>query len=344
MADIIGWDLGGAHLKAARLDDAGRIVGVIQRPCPLWQGLQHLEQAIDAALASLGTTTIHAVTMTGELVDLFSDRHEGVLRLVETLRQRLPGADLRVYAGRSGFVGPDQADTYADDIASANWLASTAYAAAHCRAGLFIDVGSTTTDIVLLADGKPQPLGHTDAERLATEELVYSGAVRTPVMAVARRVPFAGQWQRIAAEYFATMADVHRLTGNLELAHDMAPTADDAGKSPEDSARRLARMVGRDLHDAGMAEWRELAHHLAHVQLQDIRAAAERALSRGLIGADAPLVGAGAGCFLAFELARLMQREYIDFSDLVEGGDESREWAAVCAPAFSVAWLAQQSA
>lgn len=344
MADSIGWDLGGAHLKAVCLDDAGRIRDVVQRPCPLWQGMQHLEQALDEALARLPPAAMHAVTMTGELADIFADRRAGVLSLAGTMQRRLPGAELKIFAGKSGFVAPSQAAQHADAIASANWLASARYAALRCREGLFIDIGSTTTDIIPLAAGEAQALGFSDAERLATEELLYTGAVRTPVMAIARRAPFAGQWQRLAAEHFATMADAHRLTGNLNIAHDMAETADSAGKSPQDSARRLARMLGRDLGDGSMAQWTELARFLAHAQLQDIRAAVERALSRGLVGEHAPVIGAGAGCFIACELAQQMKREYIDFSDLVEGPDAAREWAAVCAPAFAVAWLARNPA
>lgn len=344
MADSIGWDLGGAHLKAVRLDEAGRVINAVQLPCPLWQGLTYLEQAIDTAVASLGDCRLHAVTMTGELADIFPDRRTGVMQLVEVMRRKLPAAELKLFAGKADFVAPEQVAQHADDIASANWLASARYAAQRCREGIFIDIGSTTTDLVLLHDGRALPRGFSDAERLAAEELVYTGVVRTPVMAVARRVPFAGQWQRMAAEHFATMADVHRLTGNLDMAHDMAATADSAGKSPEEGARRLARMVGRDIDDAPMAQWLGLAHFLADAQLQDIGAAVERSLSRGLIGEHAPFIGAGAGCFMACGLARQMRREYIDFSDLVEGSDEARKWAAVCAPAFAVAWLARKQA
>ena len=139
-----------------------------------------------------------------------------------------------------------------------------------------MDMGSTTTDIVLLHDGSARPLGFSDAERLTTEELVYTGVIRTPVMAVTHRVPFGGQWQRLTAEHFATMADVHRLTGNLDTAHDMAETADGAGKSPQESARRLARMVGRDVDDAAMDKWVELALELSKLKMQAARQAPSR--------------------------------------------------------------------
>ncbi|HEY3325860.1 MAG TPA: hydantoinase/oxoprolinase family protein [Novimethylophilus sp.] len=344
MADSIGWDLGGAHLKAVRLDEAGRVINAVQLPCPLWQGLTYLGQAIDAAVASLGDCRVHAVTMTGELADIFPDRRQGVTQLVETMQRRLPVAELKIFAGMCGFVEVGQAQQRAADIASANWLASAQYAASRCGNGLFVDIGSTTTDLVPLHEGVAQPRGFSDAERLTSEELVYTGVIRTPVMAVAQRVPFGGHWQRLAAEHFATMADVHRLTGNLDPAHDMAATADGAGKSLDESARRLARMVGRDIDDAPMDQWFGLARFLADVQLRDIGCAVEHAWSRRLGNDAAPLIGAGVGRFMLRELARRTNRPFTDFSDLVEGTGDGKAWAAVCAPAFAVAWLARKQA
>jgi uncharacterized hydantoinase/oxoprolinase family protein len=87
--------------------------------------------------------------------------------------------------------------------------------------------------------------GYTDGERLAERELVYTGVVRTPVMAVARSAPFKGRMQGVAAERFATMADVWRLLGALPAGADPYPTPDLKGKSTQESATRLARMLGR---------------------------------------------------------------------------------------------------
>lgn len=340
MTDVTGWDIGGAHLKAARLRADGSVEAVVQLPCPLWRGLEYLEQAVDETLATLGRTDRHAVTMTGELADIFPDRHQGVTRIVDTMRRQLPDAEMRVFAGQRGFVVSADAARYTTEIASANWLASAQFIAQKVGQGLLIDMGSTTTDIVLLQAGRAKPQGLTDAARLAADELVYTGIIRTPLMAVAQRAPFNGVWQRLAAEHFATMADVYRLTGDLEPLHDMTETADGAGKTLEDSARRLARMAGRDFEAADMASWVALARFFAQMQLQDVRAAVDRVLSRSPSGG--PLVGAGAGRFVVRELARQMRREYLDFSNLVEGEDAVKEWAAVCAPACSVAWLGMQ--
>ena len=103
MATVIGLDVGGAHLKAARAE-GGRVAEVIQLPCTLWLGLEHLDRALDQALGRIGAADAHAVTMTGELVDLFQDRSEGVRRLSALLGGRLPGA--RIWSGALGFLPP----------------------------------------------------------------------------------------------------------------------------------------------------------------------------------------------------------------------------------------------
>src|SRR5881628_787923 len=172
---VIGWDVGGAHLKAARLDATGLVERVMQLPCPLWQGLAHVDTALRHALADLRPAPLHAVTMTGEMADLFLTRREGVARLAAALRRRLPDVDLRFYAGGEGFVDGDRAAAAWQRIASANWRASAAVVAAHVSAASFIDIGSTTTDVLVVQDGKVAAHGGGDAERLVTGELVYTG-------------------------------------------------------------------------------------------------------------------------------------------------------------------------
>ena len=337
---MIGWDLGGAHLKAAQIHRPDRVEAVVQHPCPLWRGMEHLDAAIDGALERLGAIGPSAVTMTGELCDLFASREEGVHRLIEAMARKLPATELLVYAGKSGFLAPDEARRQTGRVASANWLASAAFAATAAPSGLLVDIGSTTTDIVPFGAGTVHALGHSDQDRLRSEELVYTGVTRTPVMAIAGAVPFKGERQPLVAELFATMADVHRLTGALAADADQLPAADGGGKSLTDSARRLARMVGSDLEDEEMDGWRRLARHLAGVQRTMLQGAVARVLSRGLLDDEAPIIGAGVGRFLARELAAAMGRAYVDFSTLIEGEADVREWAARCAPAVSVALLA----
>jgi probable H4MPT-linked C1 transfer pathway protein len=334
-----GWDLGGAHLKAVQSDARGRLRTALQLPCALWKGLDQLRQVLGEAQAQLAPTRRHGITMTGELVDLFRNRAEGVDRLTCAMREAFREADLRVYAGEAGLIEPGEAVRRMREVASANWHASARFVAARCEKGLFVDIGSTTTDLVPFADGRVRATGFADEERMISEELVYTGVTRTPVMALADMVPFAGERQRLMAEYFATAADIHRLTGALPKDADQHATADGRGKSAEESARRLARMLGRDMETADMTAWRRLARHLAERQLQTIQAAAERVLSRGFLAEEAPVVGAGVGRFLAVKLAERLGRPYTDFAALVSGPTDVREWAARCAPAAAIAVL-----
>ncbi len=329
---VTGWDIGGAHLKAVRLDKAG--YKAVQLACPLWKGLQYLEQAVAEALDVLGGADQHAITMTGELADIFPNRHQGVIQIGQTMRKCLPEKDIRFYSV-AGFVIPDEVEVNTAQIASANWLASAQFVASKQANGLFVDVGSTTTDIVLLQDGQAKPQGLSDAERLTSDTLIYTGVVRTPIMAVVQRVPFNGQMQRVAAEHFATMADVYRLVGKLPTQHDLAESADGQGKSQLDSARRLTRMLGRDVESAPMLAWQALAHFIANAQLQDLMTVLERQ-------APTTLIGAGVGRFLVRDMAQHLKVAYVDFADLIKGDSDARDAAAVCAPAYAVAYLAQK--
>lgn len=336
---VVGWDLGGAHVKAARLDSSGRVERVVQVPCPLWRGLAELDRALDAAESLLGPVPAHAVTMTGEMADLFATRAEGVARLVAAMRDRFSG--LRFYAGAAGFVSPEGTTSAGLRLASANWMASAALVAARMPDGLLIDVGSTTTDLVPVRDGRVRAHGRDDAERLEARELVYTGVVRTPVMALAPEVPFDGRFVPLMAELFATAADVHRLCGRLPPAADLYPAADGGEKSDAGSARRLARMIGRDADSLPLETWRTLARWLAEAQARRIEEACDVVLARDPLPADAPLVAAGVGRFLVSDLAARLHRRCLDFASLLPDPGPEPELVSDCAPAVAVAWLSQ---
>lgn len=345
-ASVVGWDIGGAHLKAALLDAEGRVSAVIQQPCPLWKGIAFLENSVRTILAELPETQTqhrHALTMTGELVDLFGSRNEGVYRILAAMLALLPVADLQIYVGQSGFlpvtsVLPEHYPT----IASANWLASASYVSSRLGGGLFIDIGSTTTDIILLDQGRVHAVGLTDYQRLVSGELVYTGIVRTAVMAVAQNALFKGERVGLMAEYFATMADVYRLTGELDEIHDQAETADGGAKTVDASVRRLSRMIGCEYDAARLADWKQFAGNIRAQQLHKIRRGCEEQLARGALNSRQPFVGAGVGRFLVKQLAADLGYDYVDFNELLpQARTQHMMTSADCAPAIAVALLAR---
>ena len=187
--------------------------------------------ALAAVLVRLRPPSRVAVTMTGELVDFFPDRQAGVAQLLATLPATWPDADCAIWAGRRGFVPVVDAAARTAEIASANWLASATLVARRVEHGLFVDLGSTTTDIVVLAGGEVRAEGLTDRERLATGELVYTGLTRTPVMALAAEAPFAGRRVALMNELFATSADLYRILGLLPEEADQHAAADGGPKT-----------------------------------------------------------------------------------------------------------------
>jgi probable H4MPT-linked C1 transfer pathway protein len=338
MTSVIGWDLGGANVKVARVEDT-QVARVDQIPCPLIPDRGKFDQAVAAAIRLIPAPALHAITMTGELSDVFPDRQAGVAYLVDLMVKVAGGQELRIYAGDAGFLEPEAAKRLPLQVASANWHATAALTARHHPEALLIDAGTTTTDLIPIKGGTIAARGVTDGERLAEGELVYSGVVRTPVMAIAASAPFGGRVQRIAAERFATMADVYRLTEELPEDADPYPAADQRGKSAGESAGRLARMLGRDAEEASRDAWIALARYFGECQQAQLEDAAREVSGQAHLAATAPVIGAGCGRFLARRLAERLGRPYVDFGELIQVAPASREAATRCAPAVAVALL-----
>lgn len=337
----IGWDIGGAHVKAVVADAGGHIVQVVQQPCPLWKGIDQLRLALAAIDRVLAPGPYrHAMTMTGELADCFVSREQGVAAIIDCLRAYCGEQPLQVYAGSLGLlpvaaIGPGQVMA----VASANWLASAQLAAGCCRNALFADLGSTTTDLLPIIEHSVRAVGHTDYQRLVSGELVYTGVVRTSVMAIASRVRFLDREMGLMAEHFATMADVYRVLGQLPDSHDQAETADGAEKTPLASARRLSRLTGYEFAAAEWPVWVELARALKQKQ-QALLATAIAAQLQALPAGRHVLIGAGVGRFLLREIAGELGLEYRDFDSFCPALNRSELSAADCAPAAALALLA----
>lgn len=338
MAVTAGYDVGGAHLKVA-LSEAGRITAVRQIPCPLWEGLDRLDAALHAAQPLAASASRHAVTMTGELCELFCDRKSGVVALVDRL-QAILGEATRIWMGPRGFGSVQEARIDPAAVASMNFLAAAEAAGRRVRDGLLVDMGSTTTDVIAIVGGAPCPHGLTDADRLATGELIYTGLTRTDVCVVASEARLHNRTQRLAAGSFATMADVRRVLGALPSDVDQHPTADNRGTSLEESLARFARCFGRDRADATLEDWRDVARDIADKQIAEVRTAIGEVLAASPVPDSAPVIAAGIGAAEIEALAKQLDRPCRTFGDLIEATEDCRTWATRCAPASAVSVLA----
>jgi (4-(4-[2-(gamma-L-glutamylamino)ethyl]phenoxymethyl)furan-2-yl)methanamine synthase len=331
---IVGWDVGGANIKAVRVNADRRGAPVaLERPFPLWREFGCLPSILSELAEDIGHAPAMAVTMTAELADCFATKREGVAFVIDAFRTAFPSAALWVYGVDGRFRSAEEAREQPHEVAAANWMASATLVARTNPDALFLDVGSTTTDIIPIVAGRVVAAGCTDTSRLRSGELVYTGALRTPVCAIVRSVPFRGGRCRVAAEHFAVTADVYRWLGQLEEADYTCETPDGRGRRVSDAGARLARVVCADMEMLGEADISAVAHHVARAQARQIAHGIRQVMRR--LGDECPSVAvlAGAGMFLAREAAEtagLTRRELAG-----EIGSD----AARAAPAAAVALL-----
>jgi probable H4MPT-linked C1 transfer pathway protein len=286
-----------------------------------------LPDALGELLRIMPQSDALAVTMTGELCDCFENKRQGVNVILDAVRSAAGRIPIHVWTTTGAFKDLDEAKADFLQTAAANWLALATYAGrlVPSGTGLLIDVGSTTTDIVPLLDGRPGPRGRTDPERLRCRELVYAGVRRTPVCAL-----LGGQG---AAEFFATTLDVYLVLGELPAdATDRHP-ADGRPATVEAAHARLARMICEDPETCPRQDTMNLAREIFAKQLTLLRTAV-RQVSANLPSPPQTLVMSGSGEFLA---RRLASQNTISLADQL--GPAISE--AACA--FAVATLAAEN-
>lgn len=336
---LIGWDIGGAHLKMARAEN-GRITHARTVRASMWLGLDQVRNALSQLRPLFQDDATHVFTMTGELSDGFPSREAGIRHILDFIETEFGRDDVWIYAGRAGFVDLPHAYDLGPDIASANWHATAELSARIKGDGLFVDMGSTTTDILAFRNGRLCNSGYSDAERLLTGELVYTGFTRSALIGIAERVPVRGTMTPLMNEYFANTADLGRILGTLDEADDQYPAADRRAKSLAGSIGRIARMVGRDCSDLDEGEWIDVARWFSEHQLRMIYDGAFRVAANARLDPGAPVVGAGIGRPQTRQLAKRLERPHVDFGALIEAASEdARDQTSKAAPAAAVALL-----
>src|SRR4051812_9527980 len=107
-ADILGWDVGGANIKIARIDPRTPAApAAIEQPFPLWRDFNRLPSmlaALAGRIVEAGDGASHdappaamAITMTAELADCFATKRDGVAFVVGAFEQAFPRSILWVF-------------------------------------------------------------------------------------------------------------------------------------------------------------------------------------------------------------------------------------------------------
>jgi probable H4MPT-linked C1 transfer pathway protein len=332
MPATFGWDIGGVNTKVARAEGSA-VLAVRARPFELQLDPGALVEVLRELAADTGARgdETHAVTMTAELSQMFRTKRDGVRFVLDAVVAAFPGATIVVYAVDGRFLTVADACGVPLLVAAANWTATARIVAQSVPDALLIDIGTTSTDIIPIVNGKVAALGWTDPDRLASGELVYSGAVRTPVEALAPSVPLGGREVGLSAEAFALCGDVHVWRGDLAPADYSAPTPDRRPATREFAGERLARAICADREIVDEAGVTAIADALAAAQVARIAAAITTIRERHPVLHTAVVTGLGA--FIAERAARLAGLDVVALASAL--GDD----AARCAPAASVALL-----
>src|SRR5437588_9439583 len=152
-SSVLGLDIGGANLKAAHTNGTALLL-----PFELWKTPGDLSAALGYLIERMPKCDLLAVTMTGELCDCFESKRQGVKGILEAVRRAAGKTPIRVWVTSGFFRELEESEKDFLKTAAANWLALANYVGRFASQGsaVLIDIGSTTTDIIPLLDGRPR--------------------------------------------------------------------------------------------------------------------------------------------------------------------------------------------
>ncbi len=338
MTVIAGVDVGGANTKISIINSDYKTQSV-SFYFPFWKRkltdypkifLSYLKK-----LSPINRIGFFTITMTAELCDIFKTKREGVLKIIELFSSILPVDKLFFYTVDGNYVNVSKAVQNPVKLAASNWVATGAFFSELLPDSLIIDMGSTTTDLIIVKDRVVYSKGSTDLKRLLNGELYYTGLLRTPLCALTNRLSFNNKEYSLAAELFAITADVHLILGNINQNQYTCDTPDNGEKTIEASYRRLSRMLCSDVEELSKQDLFKIAKVFERIQFNTVKRGVNKLLNTHLQLQNKPVILTGIGrkwLYKMFKASRLnlsfkLSDELIkkDVSDLT--------------PAYAIAYL-----
>ncbi len=342
MVAVLGFDVGGANTKTALVETLdGRVekLNTALKYFPLWKKQREELSAtllfLKNSVAARVSLSCVALTMTAELSDVFRTKREGVLSILDCVSHVFPDVPILVVTTDVGLSSVDKAKADPLTVAGANWAATGWMVSQHLSDCIVIDVGSTSTSIIPIVNGKVVAAGRTDLQKLSNGELVYTGSLRTNVAAIVQSVPLRGGFVRVSSELFAQSADVHLILKNITEAEYTSETADGRGKTAKEAKERLARIICADTEILKDQEIQQIASYVYQKQIEQIASGLSQVCIR-LGGNKFPVVVTGLGKdFLArYASEKVGIVRIFDLGEIVKGG------ATLASPAAGAALMA----
>ena len=344
MVSVLGLDIGGANTKAAYINTDNGAVSQFKAAMeyfPVWKNPGKLGTVLSRLRRIVsGSATLNcvSVTMTAELSDAYRTKREGVNHILTHVAQAFPATQILVLDVNATLKSLTEAQAAPLEVAAANWAATGWIAAQLVSDCIVIDVGSTSTSIIPVADGRVSASGKTDLAKLMNGELVYTGSLRTNIAAIVNSIPLRNGTARVSSELFAQSGDAHLVLGNITEEEYTVETADARGKTRAEASARLARVVCADTEMLTEQEIVQIATYIHNRQVAQIAEGLRQVYSRIKPHAKTKIKAVVTGLgkdFLARKAAQLVGiKESTALSELLKSD------VATVSPAVGVALMA----
>lgn len=343
MVQVLGFDIGGANTKVAFLKTQNAQIQelkTLREYFPVWKNKKtQLPRVLKKVKKSLVKSTIVdglGITITAELSDAYMTKKEGINHVLDSITEVFRYEPTFVLDVDANLLEIEDARRNSLMVSSANWVATGWLISQINRNCIIIDVGSTTTSMIPIINGKISTEGKTDLEKLQKGELIYSGSLRTNIATIVNAIPIRGNMTRVSSELFSQSGDIHLLLDNIKKQEYSTETCDNRGKTKREAAARLARVVCADMDMLTKQEILDMAKYVYDKQVEQITAGLRQLCERfkPLLRRLTVIVTGLGRNFLARKAA-----EKLGFEDIVDLGKLLGSDAAVMSPSVGVALM-----
>jgi len=321
---ILGIDIGGANTKITELE--GECYRIHHIYFPMWKKHDKLVEL----LRRFNREEVEKVgiVMTAELVDAYRSKREGVKHILEAVERAFPHRDIYVFDVDGNFLEVEDARRNYIKVSASNWTATAYFVARYIsRRCILLDMGSTTTDIIPIIDGKVVA-EKTDLKRLMSNQLLYVGALRTPLPFLTNVITFRGCKTNVSSEYFSITADMNLILNKIGREDYTCDTPDGAPVDRESCMRRVARILCSDLEELSEEEILDVCYQLYGKLLELVRYNVDL-LSKRYNMKDVVITGLGEG----------IVREALEGYNILSIGEMYGREVSLSTPSFAVAKL-----
>lgn len=268
---IMGIDIGGANTDCCIYeirDNKIKHIESAKEYLPMWKEKENLESCLENFKKDYAIDVV-IVTTTAELSDGYQSKKEGVLDIASKVINVFENSEIH-FVTFNGLKDYDYVVKNPLEMAAANWIATSHIISKIDENCIFMDMGTTTTDIIPLKNGHEIAKGHSDLERLCSGELVYTGMLRTNVATIVNKIPINQEYSTVSSELFAISADVHTILGNITSDEYTCASPDNNDKTVIDCKRRLARVVCADLDMLTDVQIYNIAKYVEEKQINQV--------------------------------------------------------------------------